>query len=136
MTPCRITPQPITANVYGADDVAILSGMISGLYDRNVSVTATTYTQTIDLGRNTAAMLGGVIQRHADGGNVASWLAEAGPELLDYPNGRHGMAYRKGVYNVPDGTYVHTAPATKGDAGRRKFSQLQPFWQCLQLSRQ
>jgi len=58
-------------------------------------------------------MLGGVVQRHADGGNVRSWLAEAGPELLDFPNGRHGMAYQKGVYSVPDGTYVHTAPATK-----------------------
>jgi hypothetical protein len=46
----------------------------------------------------------------ATGGMVH--LAELGPEMLRYPSGAIGMAYREGNYVVPNGTHVDTASAT------------------------
>ena len=40
-------------------------------------------------------------------------MAEQGPELLRFPDGRIGMASTKGIYSVPLGTYVYTAPKTR-----------------------
>ena len=56
--------------------------------------------------------LGGVVPGYASGGTIAR-LAEAGPEILDFPNGGRGVAPTDGVYSVPVGTFVHTAPASK-----------------------
>ena len=42
---------------------------------------------------------------------------EAGMEQFDFPNGRHGLAVTDGLYTVPMGTYVHTAPATATKGG-------------------
>jgi len=60
--------------------------------------------------------LGGVVG-YANGGTVMAELAEAGPELLHFRNGGSAWAMQRGVYNVPKGTYVDTAPASRLKAG-------------------
>jgi hypothetical protein len=44
-------------------------------------------------------------------------MAEAGPELLHFSNGGSALALTDGLYNVPRGTFVDTAPATKAKLG-------------------
>lgn len=70
----------------------------------------TTVNQSVT-GPQGSRMLGGVAG-HAYGGIVAR-LGEAGPEALTYPNGAMGLAAHDGLYNVPVGTYVHTADTPK-----------------------
>jgi len=55
---------------------------------------------------------GGVVG-YANGGVVAR-MAEAGPELLRFRDGGTAWAMQDGLYNVPRGTYVTPAPASKG----------------------
>lgn len=81
-----------------------ISALLNGLQDRTVTVT--TINQTL----NPFMMLGGVAGYA--GGGVVIRAGEAGPERLDFPNGMHGLAVTDGLYNVPVGTYVNTAPAT------------------------
>jgi len=81
----------------------------------------TLYVTTIkdfigDSGSPLGGRLGGVIG-YANGGTVRAELAEAGPELLHFRNGGSAWAMNRGVYNVPKGTYVDTAPASKLKAG-------------------
>ena len=55
---------------------------------------------------------GGVVG-YANGGVVAR-MAEAGPELLRFRDGGTAWAMNDGLYNVPRGTYVTPAPASRG----------------------
>lgn len=64
---------------------------------------------------NNENRLGGVVGYR--NGGVMAQLAEAGPELLHFRNGGSAWAMDRGVYNVPKGTYVDTAPASKLKAG-------------------
>jgi hypothetical protein len=86
----------------------ILAGVQSMLNNLNGQV-ATTYVQTIALQAKQMG-LGGVAG-YADGGVVAK-MAEWGPEMLHFPNGGIVVAQTPGIYSVPQGTYVDTAPAT------------------------
>jgi hypothetical protein len=65
--------------------------------------------------QETTGRLGGVMG-YAGGGVVAR-MAEAGPELLHFSNGGSALALTDGLYNVPRGTFVDTAPATKAKLG-------------------
>lgn len=85
-----------------------ISALLWGLQDRTVTVT------TINQAINPFA-LGGVAGYAA--GGVVIRAGEAGMEQFDFPNGRHGLAVTDGLYTVPMGTYVHTAPATATKGG-------------------
>lgn len=74
--------------------------------------TSTVYVNTIGGGLTLGAMHGGVIDGYAGGGVVIE-AAEAGPELLRYPNGRNVLAVANDYYSVPRGTSVLPAPATR-----------------------
>jgi hypothetical protein len=49
----------------------------------------------------------------ANGGIVQAALAEAGPELLHLAGGGMAVVPNRGVYGVPDGSYVTPAPQTR-----------------------
>lgn len=78
---------------------------------------ATAYITTIQqtIGGAGVFALGGVAGYAA--GGVVIRAGEAGMEQFDFPNGRHGLAVTDGLYTVPMGTYVHTAPATATKGG-------------------
>jgi hypothetical protein len=79
----------------------------------NVTTTITTIRQEI----GQSPFLHGGVAGYADGGVVAR-MAEAGPELLYFRDGGMGIAARDGLYNVPRGTYVTPAPASKAALSR------------------
>jgi hypothetical protein len=83
-----------------------IRSQLDGLYDKTIYVT--TVHQSIRAGADLG--LGGVAG-YAVGGVVAE-MAEWGPELLHFPNGGVALARDRGLYSVPQGTYVDTAPAT------------------------
>ena len=93
------------------------SGILAGVSSMLASLdgqTATTYITTVRqevLQTLSPFALGGVAGY--DSGGVVIRAGEAGPERLDFPNGMHGLAVNDGYYQVPVGTYVHTAPATE-----------------------
>jgi hypothetical protein len=94
----------------------VIYGAINALGDF-AGRTATAYIQTIDLGvSGTRRGLGGVAS-YATGGMVRAEMAEWGPELLHFPNGGVALARDRGIYSVPQGTYVDTAPATAQKLG-------------------
>lgn len=69
-----------------------------------------------EFGSATGARLGGVMG-YARGGVVIE-AAEAGAELMHFANGGTALARYRGLYNVPHGTYVDTAPATNAKLQR------------------
>lgn len=78
----------------------------------NVNTVHTDTYQTTGAGTETGSnRLGGVVG-YAGGGVVAR-MGEAGAELLHFANGGTALALTDGLYSVPRGTYVDTAPATK-----------------------
>jgi hypothetical protein len=79
-----------------------LDGRVSNSY-------VNTYMTTFESTKQVNLATGGVAN-FATGGTVH--LAELGPEMLRYPSGAIGMAYREGNYVVPNGTHVDTASAT------------------------
>lgn len=99
----------VTVNDYATATLSNISALLAGLQDRTVTVT--TINQTLN-----PFMLGGVAG-YADGGMVTIRAGEAGPERLDFPSGRNGLAVTDGLYTVPVGTYVNTAPATAMSTG-------------------
>jgi hypothetical protein len=72
----------------------------------------TTYVNTVGLNSGAIALHGGVIGHYANGGVVAE-MGEAGPELFKVPNGNWSVAPTHSYYNVPPGTSVLPAPATR-----------------------
>lgn len=66
-------------------------------------------------GSGLGEMFGGVAG-YAQGGTVRIRAAEAGPEWIDYPSGGGMWAMTDGIYTVPKGAYVNTAPASRGMA--------------------
>jgi hypothetical protein len=88
-------------------------GMLAALDGRTV----TTYIKTVESNTRlydqvSGNMHGGVIGKYASGGVVAE-MGEAGPELFRVPNGGWGVAATHSLYNVPPGTSVLPAPATR-----------------------
>lgn len=55
----------------------------------------------------------GGVPGYANGGAVRSWLAEIDPEIVHLAGGGVALARSKGIYDVPRGSYVSTAPATR-----------------------
>lgn len=108
----------------GADDS--IEGLIryynwlSSLPGHVTTVIETQYTvtgsdgSTRDRGSG-SSRLGGVVGYR--NGGIPVELAEAGPELLHFRNGGSAWAMNRGIYNVPRGTYVDTAPASRLKAG-------------------
>jgi hypothetical protein len=89
---------------------------IAGQYDISISTTYTTHgTPGGDTGGGVEVgshALGGVAG-YAGGGAVRAELAEYGPEMVRFSGGGAAMAWDRGVYDVPRGAYVNTAPATR-----------------------
>lgn len=103
-----------TATVF-ADLIDNASGGIAAAHAALMALdgaSATSYIYTIQqtIGGPGIFALGGVAGY--DSGGVVIRAGESGAERLDYPGGGHGMAWGDGLYNVPRGTYVNTAPAT------------------------
>jgi hypothetical protein len=105
------TAQALTNNGQAMGAIAAVSGALAALNGR----TATTYINTVYttsyITSGLPGGLGGVMNGYAAGGVVAE-MAEWGPEMLHFPNGGVAIAPTRGIYNVPMGTYVDTAPAT------------------------
>ena len=78
------------------------------------TVNTTTY-QTVGTPGGMFFGLGGVAS-YAQGG-VTARMGEYGDEMLHFPNGGVAMTRGDGLYTVPQGTYVDTAPATKRKIG-------------------
>lgn len=112
------------------DQIYAAIGAMNELDGRVATSYITTYVQTVGdfIGSGTSPLgnaLGGVVG-YAQGGVVAE-MAEWGPELLHYPNGGVALAKTPGIYTVPAGTYVDTAPATAeklGGMGRPFIGEL------------
>lgn len=103
-----------------ATDASAALSAINALNGAHATVTTEYVTNYVSTGTQPgfipiAGRHGGVMG-YADGGIVAR-MAEAGPELLHFANGGMGMAMSDGLYNVPRGTYVTPAPASKGALG-------------------
>jgi hypothetical protein len=101
-----------TANVQD-NASGTLSAIASQIFGLN-GMTATTYVITeyiSNYSSNMSAVGHGGVAGYAVGGVVAE-MAEWGPELLHFPNGGVALARDRGLYSVPQGTYVDTAPAT------------------------
>lgn len=102
----------------GGDNVAALSAIQAvndtAVYDKTMTINVVTAYSTI--GTPSIGLGLGGVARYATGGVVAS-MAEWGPELLHFPNGGTALARTPGLYNVPSGTYVDTAPVTAGKLG-------------------
>lgn len=92
-----------SASIRGAID------LLNSFDGRNAYSTITTEYITIASERNSRGH--GGIAGYATGGVVAE-MAEWGPELLHFPNGGVALARNPGIYTVPAGTLVDTAPAT------------------------
>jgi hypothetical protein len=107
-----------TAQIEAADNASgKISSVISLLNSvpRSVTTTLTTNVVTNYITTGTPAFSpfahGGVVDSYASGGVIAQ-MAENGPEMLHFPNGGVAIAPTPGMYTVPQGTYVDTAPAT------------------------
>jgi hypothetical protein len=85
-----------------------LDGMVSNSY---INTYVTTISSFIGSGTSPLGNALGGVAGYAVGGVVAE-MAEWGPELLHFPNGGVALARDRGLYSVPQGTYVDTAPAT------------------------
>lgn len=94
--------------------IATYSQMLDSLPS---SKTTTLYVDTVESFRGSSASpLGGRdggVMGYANGG-VITRMAEAGPEFLRFRNGGSAWAMTDGLYNVPRGTFVTPAPASKG----------------------
>ena len=114
--------------------VSLIDGATSGL--QNIAgllasldgQVATTYVQTVNqtIQQTLNPFGNGGVAGYASGGVVAK-MAEWGPELLHFPNGGVALARNPGIYSVPQGTYVDTAPATAeklGGMGRPFIGEL------------
>lgn len=104
----------VNANDNASGTISSVSSALSALDGR----TATTYINTVytttyqTVGSPGGMFFGlGGVAGYADGGVVAR-MAENGPEMLHFPMGGVAVAPSPGIYAVPRGTYVDTAPAT------------------------
>lgn len=79
----------------------------------NTAWSTTVYAGVSGTNPSGGSRLHGGVVGYANGGVVAR-MAEAGPELLRFANGGTAWAMNDGLYNVPRGTYVTPAPASRG----------------------
>lgn len=113
-----VPPEVVTDVVVNVTGEGQLGGLLSTLNDidgRVVNAHVNTIYSEIDTSAGGGNLpsnrrLGGV-QGFATGGIVQ--LAEAGPELVQQPNGANFLAATRGLYAVQNGSYVHTADATR-----------------------
>jgi hypothetical protein len=105
----------IEASDNASGKIASVSGALSALNGKTATTYINTvYTTTYQTVGSPGGMFfghGGVVDNYATGGVVAE-MGEWGPEMLHFPNGGVAMARTPGIYSVPQGTYVDTAPAT------------------------
>jgi hypothetical protein len=105
----------VNANDNASRVIATVSGALAALNGRTATTYINTvYTTTYQTVGSPGGMFfghGGVVDSYATGGVVAE-MGEWGPEMLHFPNGGVAMARTPGIYAVPQGTYVDTAPAT------------------------
>lgn len=94
-----------------------ISDTLDGLNGKSAFVTV--YQNTVGSVQSVANQLngsgaynGGVVG-YANGGAVRAMLAEIDPEIVHLAGGGVALARSKGVYDVPRGSYVSTAPATR-----------------------
>nr|MBA2707159.1 hypothetical protein [Gemmatimonadaceae bacterium] len=104
-----------TASVNAADNASGVIGGAIGLLDAYDGRTVMAYVGTTyySIGAPGGMFFGhGGVAGYADGGVVAR-MGEWGNELLHYPQGGIAITRGDGLYSVPRGTYVDTAPATQ-----------------------
>jgi hypothetical protein len=101
------TARILADNSQAMGAIASVSSALAGLNGR----TATTYIDTVYRTIGAPAIGLGGVAGYATGGVVAE-MAEWGPELLHFPTGGVALAPTRGMYTVPQGTYVDTAPTT------------------------
>lgn len=94
-----------------------IMGLVNGLDGRSVTTYVQTVYESVTSDTRFGAMALGGVAGFDNGGMVTIRAGEAGIERLDFPNGRYGLAVRDGLYSVPVGTYVNTAPATAAKLG-------------------
>jgi hypothetical protein len=108
-------PPDVKVTMVAEDHITAEAYAVQGALDLIDGRVVTTYLKTVNtnlfdqLNRN---MHGGVVGKYASGGVVAE-MGEAGPELLQFPTGGWGLAATHSFYNVPPGTSVLPAPATR-----------------------
>lgn len=112
----------ITVTSNAGDTYAELSGIVSllnGLDGRTVTYYVNEARTGISVGSPNGPSItpiqqgsGGVVG-YAAGGAVVAELAEYGPELVHLAGGGTALAGRRGMYSVPLGSYVETAPMTR-----------------------
>lgn len=99
-----------------AGGVFNLAGALDALNGK--TATATIINRTINTIENQGGGFIPITGRHGGvmgyaGGGVVIEAGEAGPEMMWMRNGQIGMALGRGLYDVPRGTYVSPAPASK-----------------------
>jgi hypothetical protein len=102
----------INVNDNASGTIAGAIQLLNSLDGASATSYITTVVQTINQTIGGSAIFGrnGGVMSFANGG--VAQLAEAGPEMLHFRDGGTAMAWNRGYYNIPDGTYVDTAPAT------------------------
>jgi hypothetical protein len=104
-----------TAKVNAQDNASSKINSVIDLLNSVPASVTTTLTTNLVTNYITTGTPGGVgfggVAGYANGGVVAE-LAEWGPELVHYPSGGMGLAVNRGMYNLPVGSYVDTAPST------------------------
>ena len=133
-------PDDVGTNVHvdGAEDAAAkareVRDALDELNDRDINIT--THYRSVGDGSDVASQSGGSgdgtglrlggVAGYAHGGMVTIHAGEAKWEMLDFPNGRHGIAATDGLYTVPQGTMVTPHPASvdrvRGMGGGMSFT--------------
>lgn len=93
--------------------ISLMDSVASKTVALNVVTTYSSVGSPSGYSSGSDRMFGGVAG-YADGGTVDIRAGERDPEWIDYPSGGGMWAMTDGIYSVPKGSYVNTAPASRG----------------------
>jgi len=100
-----------------AGNLESLSGWLDNLNGKHSTVYIDTVGNLGPTGGGQETALHGGVMGYARGGVVARMAEGNRPELLHFRGGGTALAMTDGLYNVPQGTYVTPAPATRQSLG-------------------
>lgn len=100
-----------------ADDLQLVVNLLNELNGKSVTYYVSAAGNGVSLGSPTGPtatpeLHGGVVG-YVHGGTVRAEMAEVDPELVHLAGGGLAIAPRHGIYQVPRGSFVENAPATR-----------------------